>query len=355
MPIDSVADLRAHVALARQVEMSTIPPYLYAAYSIVDQDSDARRLIASVVVEEMLHLALTTNLLLALGGEPDFGRELMPSHPGCLAHHRPELPLDLRRCTPEVVAGTFMAIERPEARGGPAEPDEFETLGQFYLALEEALHRLSAESDLFTDHQPDRQLADASLYGPVEFDAADSGGLMLISDLDSACRALQVIIDQGEGVGDDMWADPAHTELTHYFKFAQIADGTVPLGETWPVPDNPKVAGLPDDIRPVADLFNAASRFLFMTMEGMFAADTDQTRAAGHLYRVMSHCMTPVAEYLVTLPIDAERNAAPTFEWYEFRGDPLAEIVGLAEVVCARHPALASVEAALRAMAPSAG
>ena len=34
MPIDTVEDLRGHVALARRVEMSTIPPYLYAAYSI---------------------------------------------------------------------------------------------------------------------------------------------------------------------------------------------------------------------------------------------------------------------------------------------------------------------------------
>jgi hypothetical protein len=240
-------------------------------------------------------------------------------------------------------------------RGAAPEPDEFETLGQFYLALEEALHRLSAESDLFANHQPNRQLADASMYGPVAFDAADSGGLMLIEDLDTACRALEIIIDQGEGVGDDMWADPEHQELTHYFKFAQIADGTVPLGETWPLPDNPRVADFPEGIRPVADLFNAAYRLLFMTMEGMFAPGTDQGRAAGHLYRVMSHCMTPIAQYLVTLPVDANHNAGPTFEWYEFTADPITEIVGLAATASATHPALAPVEAALRAMASSSG
>ena len=69
--------------------MSTIPPYLYAMYSIKDQKSDAACLIASIAVEEMLHLALTTNLLLALGGEPDFGVDLVPTFPSVLAHHQP--------------------------------------------------------------------------------------------------------------------------------------------------------------------------------------------------------------------------------------------------------------------------
>lgn len=355
MPIDDLASLRAHVALARKVEMSTIPPYLYAAYSIKDQSSDACRLIVSVAVEEMLHLALTTNLLLALGGDPDFGRDLMPAYPGTLAHHRPELPLDLRRCTREFVRDTFMAIERPEVRGAAPEPDDYQTLGQFYLALEEALHRLAADSDLFGNHQPDRQLSDPTLYGPVAFDAADSGGLLLIQDLESACRALEIIIDQGEGVGEDMWADPAHEELTHYFKFAQIADGTVPLGETWPVLDNPRAADLPAGTRPVADLFNAAYRILFMTMDGMFTPGTDQGRAAGRLYRVMSHCMTPIAQYLVTVPVDIDRTAGPTFEWYEFTGEPLAEITSLASAASVLHPALAPVVAALHSLAPPLG
>ena len=330
--------------------MSTIPPYLYAAYSIKDQQSDARRLITSVVVEEMLHLALTTNLLLALGGEPHFGAGLVPRYPSLLAHHRPDLPLELRRCTPEVVRTTFMAIERPEKRGALPQADEYETLGQFYLALEEALHRLSAEGNVFADHQPHRQLADPSFYGPVAFDVADSGGLTLIRDLESACRALEVIIDQGEGVGDEHWADPAHLELTHYYKFAQLADGTIPIGDTWPVADTPGVATLPPEIRPVADLFNATYGLLLATMREMFAAEGDQGAATDRLYRVMSRCMTPTAQYLVTLPIDDEHTAGPTFEAHRFTRDPLTEALDLAHLAADTHPALAPVEESLRAM-----
>jgi hypothetical protein len=328
--------------------MSTIPPYLYAAYSIKDQESEACRLIVSVVVEEMLHLALTTNLLLALGGEPDFGEGLVPGYPGLLAHHQPDLRLELQRCTPEVVRNTFMAIERPETHGAGPQADAYETLGQFYLALEEALHRLSAATDLFTDHQPDRQLSDPSLYGPVVFDAAGSGGLLLIHDLDTARRALEIIIDQGEGLGEDKWADPEHQELTHYFKFAQLAEGEIPIGETWPVMNTPHAVDLAPAIRPVADLFNAVYRLLFITMKEMFAAGSDQGGAAGRLYRLMSKCLAPIARHLVTLPIDGEHTAGPTFEFYRFRGDPSAEALSLAGTVIEADPVLAPVAEALR-------
>ena len=65
MPITTPEELRQHLALAIQVELTTVPPYLYALYSIEDQTSEAARLIKSVVAEEMLHAALVANLLVA--------------------------------------------------------------------------------------------------------------------------------------------------------------------------------------------------------------------------------------------------------------------------------------------------
>ena len=62
MPITNVAELREHLLLAIEVEVSLIPPYLYAMYSIEDQESEAALLIRSVVVEEMLHASLVSNL-----------------------------------------------------------------------------------------------------------------------------------------------------------------------------------------------------------------------------------------------------------------------------------------------------
>jgi hypothetical protein len=63
MPIDSVEDLREHLAVAASVELSTIQLYLFAMYSVMDQDSDAARLIASVVVEEIPHTTLMSRCL----------------------------------------------------------------------------------------------------------------------------------------------------------------------------------------------------------------------------------------------------------------------------------------------------
>jgi rubrerythrin len=80
MPIDTVKELHAHLRLAGIVELTTIPTYLYAMYSLDDLASDAAKLIRSVAVEEMLHLALVGNLLLATGGEPKFySPESIPS------------------------------------------------------------------------------------------------------------------------------------------------------------------------------------------------------------------------------------------------------------------------------------
>jgi len=329
--------------------MSTIPLYLYAAYSIRGEPSDAKRMITSVVVEEMLHLALTTNLLLALGGEPDFGDELMPRYPSVLAHHKPDLSLDLKRCTPQLITETFMVIERPESPDAPPEADEFETLGQFYAALERAIHELSEHVDLFADHQPDRQLSEVSFYGPVAFDAADSGGLVLIHDVPSACRALEIIVDQGEGLADHRWADPDHQELTHYYKFAQLADEAA-IGATWPVMDNPRVADLPETTRPVAELFNAVYRLLFSTMEQLFAPGVDQEALVGRLYGLMSGGMRPIASYLVSLPGTGGRNAGPTFERYAFGSSPAAETRRLVEEVVRAHPMLAPIQSTLESV-----
>ena len=53
-----------------QIELYTIPPYLCALYSIKDgTNREARDVIQTVVMEEMLHMALVANLLIAVDGQ----------------------------------------------------------------------------------------------------------------------------------------------------------------------------------------------------------------------------------------------------------------------------------------------
>jgi rubrerythrin len=79
--ITDVADLRRHLQWAVEIEHSTIPPYEYALWSVVDAESPAATSIKYVVREEMLHTALAANLLTAVGGTPRFTGSAAPRYP----------------------------------------------------------------------------------------------------------------------------------------------------------------------------------------------------------------------------------------------------------------------------------
>jgi hypothetical protein len=321
-------------------------------YSIEDQQSEAALLIQSIVAEEMLHAALAANLLLAVGGRPRFDTTaLMPTYPGLLPHHIPPLKLGLVPASPFVIQDVFMRVEQPEAHGAPAEPDEFESLGQFYHALELAIDDLSQRIDLFADPQASRQLSDPTFYAPVAFDAEDSGGLMLIDSAESARAAIEVIVHQGEGLSTQRWADPAHQELTHYFKLLQSADGTSPLGAVRPLRPNPRTADFPAALQPASELFNAVYRYLFFVLAGLFGPLEDKSTSVGRMYQLMAEVMSELALFLVRQPINDSEVAGPTFEIFEFEGaDRTAELASLATGVAGSFPELDDVAAAITAL-----
>jgi hypothetical protein len=349
MPITTPEELRTHLELAIGVELSTVPPYLYAMYSIEDQSSEATLLIRSVVAEEMLHAALAANLLLAVGGNPDFtSPDLMPRYPSDLPHHKPTLTLNIKPCSEQQVKELFLVIEQPETHAAPPEDDIYTSLGQFYHAIEKGLERIAESHDIFADPQTERQMANASYYQPVEFDAEDSGGLLLIDDIESAKEAIHIIVHQGEGVSDEKWADPTHQELTHYHKFLQIADGTAPIGKVARALVNPKTEEFPPVARDVSELFNAAYRYVYITMDGIFQASGNRDALVGRLYHLMSGVLSPLAHHLMTLPIREGFVAGPTFEVYDFGdSDPWDHLTALAARVAEEIPALHTVAEAV--------
>jgi hypothetical protein len=349
MPITTPEELRTHLELAIGVELSTVPPYLYAMYSIEDQSSEAALLIRSVVAEEMLHAALAANLLLAVGGNPDFtSPDLLPRYPSDLPHHKPTLTLNIKRASEQQVKELFLVIEQPEVHADPPEDDIYTSLGQFYHAIEKGLARVASTHDIFANPQIERQMADASYYQPVEYDAEDSGGLLLIDNIEAANEAIHIIVHQGEGVSDEKWADPLHQELTHYHKFLQIADGTAPLGKVVPALANPHIAEFPPVARDVAELFNAAYRYVYITMDGIFQANTNRDALVGRLYKLMSRVLSPLAHHLMTLPVGEGYVAGPTFEVYDFGdSDPWDHLTALAAHVAEEIPSLHPVAEAV--------
>jgi hypothetical protein len=118
-PIQTIESLQEHLQFAMAVELSTIPLYLYGMYSVNNAPavSGAVRGASScyldfialtcfvgsgVVVEEMLHLCLAGNALLAVGGTPKlYDPDIIPKYPGPMRGRKPELTLQLREMTKE--------------------------------------------------------------------------------------------------------------------------------------------------------------------------------------------------------------------------------------------------------------
>lgn len=114
---DTVEGLHRALQLAIELEHSTIPPYLYALYSLDPASNKSiYQLIFSIVTEEMLHMSLACNVLNAIGGKPVIDRpKFIPQYPGPLpgsVEH--DLIVGLSGFTKELVKNTFMVIEEPE-------------------------------------------------------------------------------------------------------------------------------------------------------------------------------------------------------------------------------------------------
>jgi hypothetical protein len=267
MDTTSVTSLKAALQIALELEHSTIPPYLCALYSIKQgANPQIAELIRSVVIEEMLHMALVANVLISIGGAPSFDHAgFVPRYPSSLPGGlRAGLNVRLRRCSIDHIRDCFMSIEEPEEtieivklRARAADPLDrsFFTIGWFYEQVERTLVNLGGQLEF---GNASRQVTDWT--GP--------GKLFAITSLDDARRALTEIQHQGEGRGPrDPDGDPH--ELAHYFKFAEIVEGRrlviapppakgfsysgerIPFDPqgVWPMMDDPDVVLFPDGSR----------------------------------------------------------------------------------------------------------
>jgi hypothetical protein len=345
-PITTVGELQDHLYHAIQVELSTIPLYLYPAYSIKtagysqwSAGMSAFRTIRSVVIEEMLHLCLARNLLVSIGGGDEvrfYDERMVPTYPSDMLHRTPKLPLNLEVCSVDLMTGTFMPLELPAKDAAPPQGGEYNTLGQFYAAIKLGYERLAGElgPGLWADNRPDLQ------YYSGYWNQDGGGSPIVVCDLTTACQAIATIVEQGEGsrAGDDeVPLDPAKpalgmNELSHYAKFHRIAQGIDGIGLTWPVPTNPRAEAFPSPARELARLFDAAYCYVLCLVDAIYNTSRKETVAGGRSARyrlertfigAMGGVLFPIADMLVRTPVDGGGNAAPAFGWYPFEdGSP---------------------------------
>ncbi|GAA2903597.1 hypothetical protein Acy02nite_28730 [Actinoplanes cyaneus] len=234
--INSREELISYLDAALALEHATIPVYLTAYYSIhPTTNSDAAHIIRVTAVEEMLHLTLVANVLNAIGGSPSLIRPgFVPSYPTYLPDGENDFTVDLRPFSPEAVE-TFCKIERPRkapegdsrlvstgasepllAASPTAEGFRFYSIGEFYEEIIEGLGRLAAEDPKLFCGDDSRQV------GP-EYFYSGGGDVIQVHDLASACRALSLIAEQGEGL--DAGVYDSGGELAHYYRFRQLQFG----------------------------------------------------------------------------------------------------------------------------------
>ena len=144
--IATVESLREHLQWAIELEHFTLPPYLCALYSLDPaRNPEASEVVASVLLEEMLHMTLAANLLNAVGGRPRFDSpRMLQGYPRCLPHGDCSFEIPLLRFSPEAL-DVFLKIEHPAAPGAPPESDKYETIGQFYDAIRGGLRALCVD------------------------------------------------------------------------------------------------------------------------------------------------------------------------------------------------------------------
>lgn len=225
---------------ALMLELSTIPPYATACYSILEQgqydrseptivNAEPIEVIRQVMVEEMLHMVLVANVMNAIGGKPQLNNPaLLPSYPTALLGGRGPT-VRLRRFTPEQVK-SFRLIEAAPKDTGPAKKGDYHTIGGFYIyirdQLEKACDKFGDEAIFIGDDK--RQITNDDYFG--------AGGEVIEvtgkppQRRKAALKAIKEIMEEGEGAdlghragdGDIIPGPEGHEDIAHYFKFNEI-------------------------------------------------------------------------------------------------------------------------------------
>jgi hypothetical protein len=348
------------LAEAAQLEHMIMCQYLYAEFSLKEGTGDGltteqaeavdrwRKALRGIAVEEMLHLALVSNLMTSIGAAPTLARPNFPQRSG---YFPAGVQLDLLPFG-ERALRHFLYLERPEgmerqdAEGfvptaPPREPvredellprgQEFTTVGHLYRGIAEGLRTLVerfGERAVFVG-SPRAQASPELLHWPQ---------LIAVTDLDSAVAAVEEIIEQGEGARGD-WRE------AHYGRFLNIWEEYHALRESDPSfeparPVHPGFTRQPYDIatpQPVitdplahhiAELAGIGYEMLLQTLIRFFTHTDETDEQLGVLIDsaigLMAGVLRPLATAMTRLPVGAAfpgRTAGFTFEMYYIMGN----------------------------------
>ncbi len=344
------------LAEASELEHGIMCEYLFAAFSLKQSVEEGltpeqlaivdgwRKELFAIASQEMLHFALVTNVLTALGYAPHVSR---PNLPAPIHHYPAGVQLALVPFG-EVALEHFLYLERPEGMELEDAPgftpfdesvplmgqddivpsrQEFATVGHLYRSLEAGLVRLVqkyGEGRIFVG--PPRAQATPDTFGWPE--------LLPVTDLASAQQAIEVIVEQGEGATGDV-------EHSHYGRFVALRDQYRAMKAADPAfeparPCAPTFVRPPVDIdvdveslcnepmtAAVADIFNVGYEVMLQILARYFGHGHETLEEAQVLadtaVGLMLGVLQPVGQLLTRMPAYADRpgvNAGPAFELF---------------------------------------
>jgi Ferritin-like len=338
---------------ACEIEHGLMCEYLYAQFSLkrgLDEGLTEAQLarvqawekaLIGVIKQEMLHLALATNILTAIGAAPHFER---PNFPICSRWYPPGVQIALVPFG-ERALRHFIYLERPEGMalddaagfaaarhaqpltaaevGLVAVPEGWQTVGHLYRGIEAGLANLCA-----------RYGEDAVFVGPARAQAVTDifewTELPAVTGLASASRAIETIVEQGEGARGD-WIK------SHFGTFVGILEDLLAEQAADPAfnparPVEPAFVRLPPDVAAgtliedpataqVADLANGLYEVTLQVLSryyihhGETAAEFDTlARTAKHLMNWVMRALGPVLTALPVGPSHPGQTAGPAFD-----------------------------------------
>jgi Ferritin-like len=284
---------------AIKLEHATIPLYLYALYSLDRaKNSDIANVVKSVVMEEMLHMTLSSNVLNALGGSPEIDSPgFVPTYPGPLPGGvAADLTVHLAPFSPAQL-NVFLKIEEPETPlsfpvTGAGQPPL--TIGRFYAEIK---RQIAALGDGALSSMPRNQI-----------DSNYIAGAVVVTNVQTAGEAIDTIVEQGEGTKVSPLEAATGDAIAHYYRFMEIFHGKRLLpnpnagpetpadqryaysGEAvlfdaagvFPVPTDPLTAGYPagSPARHACDKFNFAYSSILKWLHTGFNGQPDDIDSA---------------------------------------------------------------------------
>jgi hypothetical protein len=222
--------LKGALQTAVELEHSTLPLYLAAMFSLEVQNYTNYNLIRSVVMEEMVHMAIASNILAALGGTPRI-KDLKPASPGkgLPGGAEPDLEVVLAQLSRRQLKN-FMRLEIPKfLLPAEYEDEQYSTISSLYDAIAETIEdNADAVKAAMKSGGTSNQVGDNIGFTTIDY----TEGTDPVEQLHAA---INEIIEQGEGSpSKTLHAPNFEGEESHYAKFAELF-----YGARYQLPDPP--------------------------------------------------------------------------------------------------------------------